>query len=923
MPTHPWPLCALLLALTITTGCTGKTSEEHIATAEEYISESRFEPATIELKNAIQKDSTSAKARWLLGQSYLVTGDVDSAAKELSRARELGWERDDVLPALAKALLAQRDYMRVSELPRGELKAGPRAELMAVQALSEFAQGEVERANALIKRALKLAPGAIYVQIAQARIRFAQHDFSGTLAATKKVLDKAPTSGQAWSVTGDVYMQQDKLEEALDAYSKAVEYQQYSPVDYLKRALLRLQLRKYDGAFSDAKILLGYSPANAGGNYVKGVVLFQKERYTAALRPLSLAEPAWRKFPLVLFFLGSTNLIQGNLEQAAAYASKFHDAVPDNIAGRKLLGTIRLKQKQFSAVEDLLSPVLDKNPNDTDTLTLLANALLFDNRVDEGIVLLETVAQLQPASASARIRLGTGLILGGNSEAANEQLETALQLDPQFQQAGVLLILSHLQNSDYQAAIEAAITYQQRHPASAMSYSLLGKAYLENGQTGKARESFERAIAAAPGDPSASHQLAKMALAEEEPAKAKRYYTSVLKYHRNHLSTLIQLALLDAKEGNEKAVVDNIEQAMAAHPTALEPRLLLGRYYLAIGKPELLPPLFVTLEKAQRRSPKVMLLLALSQISDANNIGAQYTLEEMLRSTPETPQAHHLMAMAAAGTGDNDGARKALGSALELNPQFLPSRLALARMDLGEMALDDFRQHLDVLVELAPESADVLQLRAAAAAIDKQTKRAMAFSTKAFELAPATYTVLELAHYLKVNGDSDSANKVMREWVSENPSDLRARLSFADQLRLTGLLEESLAQYEAALKVDPRNLLALTRLSQALRQDEPKQSLALAEKANELAPDSAEVLDTLALAAYYNQDYRSAALSVRRAIMKDPENSSYRYHNALILWAQGNAEGAIALLEQLLDEETEFDEYDEAQRLLGELKNRR
>ena len=921
MSIPPWPTGILLLTLTLAAGCTGKTSEQHIALAEEYTGQSRYDTATIELKNAIQKDPRSARARWLLGQNYLVTGDMESAAKELQRASELGWPRNEVLPALAKALLAQGEYVRVSELPRGELDAGPRAELMAVQALSDYAQGETASAEKLIEQALALAPDSPYVQIAQARIQFALQDFSGALAATRKVLDELPTSAQAWSVRGDVYMQQRKYEQALDAFSKAIEYQQYNPADRLKRALIRLQLQKYDGALADAKVLLRSSPTNPGGNYVKGVVLFQKGRYPDALRPLSLAEPAWKTFPLALFFLGSANLMQDNLEQAATHAARFHNAVPHNIAGRKLLATIRLKQKDYLAVEELLSPVLEAHPDDTDTLTLLANALLFNNRVDEGIALLEQVAQLQPASAQARIRLGTGLILGGDSEAANTQLETALELDPAFQQAGVLLVLSHLQNRDYAAAIDAATTYQQRHPDAVMSYNLLGKAYLENGETKQAQDAFGRALNVAPGDPFANQQLAMLALEAGDAVTARRYYDTVLKHNRNHLPTLIQLALLDAKEGNEEAVVEGMERAMTAHPAALEPRLLLGRYYLATGKPERLSPLFSTLDNRQRRSPKVMLLLALSQISDADNISAQYTLEEMMRSTPETPQTHHLLAMAVAGTGDEAGARKSLRAALELDPKFLPSRLALARMDLADMALDDLRQHLQVLVDLAPNTPDVLQLRAAMAAIDKQPMQAVAFSRQAFAQAPGTHTVLELAHYLESAGDINAATQALRDWIADNPSDQRVRLALAEQLQLAGLQRESVAQYEALLDADPRNIVALTKLSQALRETAPAQSLVLAERANALAPDSPDVLDSLAMAAYANGDYRRAGLSVRRAIMKAPDTPVYRYHNAVILIAQGNTNSAIAVLEQLLDGDTRFADYRNAERLLSELKS--
>jgi hypothetical protein len=106
-----------------------------------------------------------------------------------------------------------------------------------------------------------------------------------------------------------------------------------------------------------------------------------------------------------------------------------------------------------------------------------------------------------------------------------------------------------------------------------------------------------------------------MAVASEDVAAARQYYATILEHHADFLAALIQLELLDAQEGNEESLFAHLEQAMKAHPLALEPRLLLGRYYLSKGRPEKVAPLLANLDEAQKQSPQILQLTALAQLS--------------------------------------------------------------------------------------------------------------------------------------------------------------------------------------------------------------------------------------------------------------------------------------------------------------------
>ena len=126
-------------------------------------------------------------------------------------------------------------------------------------------------------------------------------------------------------------------------------------------------------------------------------------------------------------------------------------------------------------------------------------------------------------------------------------------------------------------------------------------------------------------------------------------------------------------------------------------------------------------------------------------------------------------------------------------------------------------------------------------------------------------------------------------------------------------------QYEEVVKLDPKNLVALNNLAWLIREKDPARALDVARKAADIAPDSPEVLDTLAVVEYLNKDYRRAERSIDRALNAQPENPSLLYHSAMIDAALEDAPQARATLEALLAAHTDFPEIADAKALLARL----
>lgn len=911
-------LMAAILMLQV--GCGEQTSDQHLAHARQHIVDADYESASIELKNALQKNASSAEARWLLGTLYLDSGDPASAEKELTRALELGWNPNDTQPRLATALLAQREYARVDAIRYENLDSAPAAQVLAARALSALAQGEPEAANRYIQLALGKLPDSSDVKMAQARILAAQGNLNAALPVVEDILVNDATNVAAMGLKADILRLLGNSDGALLAYDRLLELDDNFNARF-QRALINLQRNDLNAAQRDTTAILEAHPHHPTSNYLQGMIHFQNKAYPEAITALSLAQPATQIFPMIPFYLGSSHLLVGNLDQAGEFASRFHSFAPHDPMGRKLLATIRLQQGKPGEVQKLVRPILDRNPDDIDALNLMASALMRDGRSDEGLEMLAHISRLQPDSPAAQIKLGAGLMITGQDEAAARHFETAVDLDEKYQQADILLVMNYLHKKDYQAAIDAAKAYGSRHPRSTTPHNVLGKVYLSANRPDDASRSFNKALSIAPGDPAANHALATMALNKGDLETARSHYQTVLEDHPDSLPTLIQMARLDAREQNKEALVMHLERAITAHADALEPKLMLARYYAATGKPEKISPILATVSEAQRDTPQVLQLQALAQISAQDHAEASYTLEQLMEVTQETASSHHLLAVAANGSGDQAKAREELKKAIALDPDYLPSLVTLARIAATEQNQRDFEAYLARLTELKPNASEVLRLRSLDALSKGDLESALDYSGRAFKAKASTQTLLELAKARQLAGEPDDATKLLQDWLEKSPEDIAARMALASMLNTEERDDEASTHYLQIVELDPDNVIALNNLAWQLRLTDPVKASEYSRRAVELAPNQPEVLDTLAVIEYLNGDNERAIKTILRALKGAPNNPNMIYHRAMIEVALGNTSNAIDMLEPILTGESQnFSEKAEAQALLNYLK---
>ena len=172
------------LLLSLMLSACSDSPDKMLSSAKDFMGKNDSKAAVIQLKNALQANPNMAEARFLLGKALLQGGDAVGAEAELRKARELKHPDDDTLPLLARAMLQQGQFRKLTdEFAKVELtQALAKADLLTSVAAGWAAQSKAEPFAAALEAALQAQPGFAPALIAQARAKAQQRDFDGALA---------------------------------------------------------------------------------------------------------------------------------------------------------------------------------------------------------------------------------------------------------------------------------------------------------------------------------------------------------------------------------------------------------------------------------------------------------------------------------------------------------------------------------------------------------------------------------------------------------------------------------------------------------------------------------------------------------------------------------------------------------------------
>jgi len=909
---------AVLLASLLVTAC-GKeyTDAEYLQRAKAHYEKEEFEAAIIEAKNSLQKNRINYETRLLLGKIYFDVGDYPSAESEIRKIPDSEVVPDEVVPLLARILQATGRVQDVLALPEEGLSDKALADLLTSKALAHMLANDMNKAAVKIDDAIARDPTANYTLIARAQLLTMYEEFEAARAQISAVLEKDPQYSAAYSLLGHIEYTQGNLDEAISAYSKAVQYSSNYYADLLKLAKIKIAGKKYDEALVDIQKLKAALPNNPGINYALGLIEFHRKNYQASINAFVKADTGDNS--LNQFYQAGAHFHLGNLEQAATLANSFYRRNPDYVPGKKLLAEIYLKNKQFLAAEQLIRPVVESDQNDIISMNILAESLWQQDKMDESVDLLEKISTQNPDSTNDQLRLALGHIGNGDRQTAIDLLEKVLQTDPTNEKAYSILAMQYLKTNELDKAITVAENFRSLRPDSAGPYILLGLIYSADGDYDKSQDYFEKANKINPGNVVAASVLIDSAVLNKEFRKARKLCNQVLDQDEYNLGILLKLAAIEMLDENEEKMVAILEKAIEAHPTALRPRINLARHYLSHSSSEKVKNVLDRRNETVDKSPDALELLGAAQLDERDFKSAIETLKNSVDLRPDSADALFMLSRAYAGINDIKATEKALQKVVELDPNHLQANIALARLYFSKNEYDLFLKRLAILKSESPDNLDTLLLEASWENNQGNRDSALAILENIHKKSPTSKSVLALTEQKVSLGDSQGAQKNLEEWLNDHPDDLAARNVLASIYNSKNLANKANQQYLAILEIDANNPVALNNLAWNLRKSDPVKAMEYIETANTKSPNSTHIMDTYALVLAENGKIKKARNVIQRVTSQQPSDPTLLFHKALIEHKADDNASALRTIRTALDLGVDFADRKEAEALLNTL----
>ncbi|HKU53841.1 MAG TPA: XrtA/PEP-CTERM system TPR-repeat protein PrsT [Rhizomicrobium sp.] len=886
--------------------------DQKLAEAQKAIESGNGVMAAIHLKNALRVAPQNAKVRVQLGLILLEIGDASGAEHEIRQARQEGAPPELVLPALFRVMLARGEAQPLLDqfADPGNSATSIAAETLKARALALQSTGKPAQAVDAIDRSLKLSRN-MEALLVRARLAFLQGDIRTAKSGVEEVLGKSPDNAEA--IVFKIALLRLTKENAA-ALTLASQYSAKFP-DNLQVRFARIEtLLSQDqdqSAKAEVDAILAKRPNDARAVYFRAFLLARAGDFKTALATaITLPAEFLETSPSETFIVANIAESAGRTDTAAAVLSHLLAKQPDNIAARVRLATIRLDQNASNSALQILEPL--KESSDPTIVKLLARIYTDLDRKADAAKVLKRLDAANNASANAQ---DAGA--GSRPERIAQQIRRLSPLvakEPTNASVVLPFIGALIQAKRLPEALAAAdrlgVDPAQRVSAAIYRGEIL---LLQNDSPG-AKAAFDKAVALEPKNKKALLSRASLLTALADYEGANRDLHAALSIDPKDTSVLLRLAQISARQGKDAEVRATLAKAVSLDPRGAAPRLALISYLA--GQRQFQEALkasdaLLRLEpnNAQGLSLRGQIQLALGQKKEALE-----SFRQWVSLDPKAAAAQLMLGKALFSTGDRRGAEVAFENAAKSSPASLEVKGAQISLQFAQGKADAAIALAESFQRANPgPGADLLL--ADALIQSKQAGRAAGVLAKSLASRPSVPVLTRLVRLRLDSGQKKQAETLLSGWLEKHPSDVAVRSELGEFLIREKDFAKATILYEKIVAQDSNNALALNNLAWLIQDRDPQRALSMLARAAKIAPNSADVADTLGWLSLRQKDTRTGLRLLQRAHALRPDDGEITYHLAVALDAGGDRNGAQKLLNALLGTGIKFEDLAAARKL--------
>ncbi|MGA3201238.1 MAG: tetratricopeptide repeat protein [Bryobacteraceae bacterium] len=578
---------------------------------------------------------------------------------------------------------------------------------------------------------------------------------------------------------------------------------------------------------------------------------------------------------------GNKFFSSGKFEDAAIQFQKAIQKDPKLGEAHYRLASVYLKQNQPILAYRELQRAAELMPGREDVLSQFGQLALSIYNVDperpkqlydEATKAADQLFLKHPDGFDGNLLKGAVALIDRRSSDAVGYLRKAVQLKPEDRDAQLGLARALAQDNQAQAGISLALDLVQKDKAFGAPYDFLFEQYQLAGKTADAENILKLKVSNNPKQAAYILELARFYAAAQNPPAVNATVQKLVADNADFPDGRLIAGDFYSSVGRFQEALEQFQEGLGAKPKDPLPyRRRLARILAGQRKwPEALAQIDAILkEKPDDQDAKLnRALVWLGEGKPQNLDPAIAELRAQAAKRPKESGLHFELGNALLRKGDQDGARREWLAAAQQNKNYLPARLALVQMDLGQGKAQDALAVAKQMIDVAPRDARVR---------------------------------LWYATCLTAAGQFQQARAELDRLVSQFPKSAQIRFrqgTLALSEHKYKEAEDIFHKLETAGVAAPQVLAGLAEAYQG--ENEPGKAIQFLEGEVKRNPDSPLLRQVLAQFAAASGNYDLAIEQYKQAAAAAPASEQIQLALALVYGAKGNWTEALPILEKVV-----------------------
>lgn len=642
--------------------------------------------------------------------------------------------------------------------------------------------------------------------------------------------------------------------------------------------------------------------------------------------------------------------------RAAPFLLKARDLAPTDVGNRVILARTFMALGRSSEARKEVLAALEQDPQQGDTLILLADSDQTKEDLDYTDQYLKKL--LATDSLSVLLASANVAVQKADFTSAKALLERATSLDSKSYLPHLALAKLDLYQKKFTEAEEEYKIAAQLAPIRSGACLRYAEFKMQAGAGEQVRELLEDAVRQAPDYLPAWISLSQIAANSRKYDEALKVLENVFSRDpQNPEARILEANVLLAKGDTKKAVerfedlekrykdvpiidyelarayVQNknpgqasiaLTHAIAAKPDYLDAILLRSELDLRSGNASLVVPSMINVLKQRPHLREAEVLLVEADLSLGRFEEAAAVIRDQISASPDDVDAYYQLGLVLREAKKFDEAKNAFAKVAELRPGNLKAINQLVDLDLAKNDFKSAMSRVQAELQKKPVSAIAYFMEGKTYEAERKFDRAETSLLKALELDPnslGTYQLL-ISIYLTTNKLPQAVSQ-LQSLLSRNPEQPQALMTLASTYEKLNDFEEARDAYEKLLSVNPQSGAALGKLAWLYSEKLNRLDKAydLADKARTLAPVDPTIADTLGWILYKQRRYEDALNLIREAVDKLPNDPEVQFHFGVANYMNDHPDIARTALKKAATAPVDFSDKEEARGWLAFLED--